>query len=1071
MNWIGQHIYDFISRFRSKVYLEDVANAGSDTDAFLVKKADGEVAIRTGDEVLSDLGVAAGEIIDWTTDQGGTNIHTDNIHDLHGAGVNGNQYSLLTDNGDGSVISNSDLIWQADQLTLISSTSGKPKIALANSNDDAVAPVIEFSKTPFIMADPGDNDEIGKITYTGLDHLDNGQTYANILVHSLDITHSDEAGGMKLQVATEGALQRALTATGDGASSKVDIGLAYGATSLTTIAGDLDIDGDAITTAGDITLDTVGDISLDPHTDKDIFFKENGTERIQWHLDSSPTMEVTGAFDVDGSSDISLDSASGNFKFKQSGNNWGNFDYNTITSSSVLNIGNGTDTGGTATINTTKGTGDFNGKNLTLNGGSCLDGTANNRNGGHVFIKGGGGTGSGRTGEIYFQIKEGGGGSGSSAVESEDAVRIHAETSGTTRNALTVYEPGNDSDEYCRITVADAGVSAIETYDDSGSNGANLTLDIDGDIRIDAHTAKDIYFKENGTERFKFHLDSSPTMEVTGNFDIDGSGDITLDAVGDIALTAAGNDINVDADNFNMTSGTGFRPEINLTATGTAPTKAAQFNFTKNAADTEDGEYLGIINFIGEDEGDNLHNFVKIIGSIAESDDGAEGGRLDFQVANHDGGHESGLRITDGDNDGELDVTIAAGAASLTEIAGDLKVGGEDISGPTDGSLNLHSDAYMRFIIDEDDSGAGAYIWYAKGTPAIDTIILAMAMDGMMDIGGVGTTNPGIRINNYAGDALGGKLIFNKTRGLIATDGQDDDVVGTIEFTSMDDATPNVQTYAKIRGTIKDATDSDEAGKVEILVATEAVLRSAVKLLGDGASSKVDVNLGYGTSSVTTIAGDLDIDGDNVTAEGALTITPGGAFSVAGGSSEIDLTTSGTVDVNAGTLDIDATNVYITGTSNLIEGKTSIPRRQFQNVSDGAGNADGDVIWIGTNDGGGGGAATTAGKVYYYHSNGSWVATNSDDPGTATGLLAVALGTAPSTHGMLLRGTVDLADNIVGTEALGSILYLDKATAGAVTTAAPTATGDIVRVIGYALSVGDTNKIWFNPDNTWVEHV
>ena len=106
MNWIGQHIYDFISRFRSKVYLEDVANAGSDTDAFLVKKADGEVAIRTGDEVLSDLGVAAGEIIDWTTDQGGTNIHTDNIHDLHGAGVNGNQYSLLTDNGDGSVISN-----------------------------------------------------------------------------------------------------------------------------------------------------------------------------------------------------------------------------------------------------------------------------------------------------------------------------------------------------------------------------------------------------------------------------------------------------------------------------------------------------------------------------------------------------------------------------------------------------------------------------------------------------------------------------------------------------------------------------------------------------------------------------------------------------------------------------------------------------------------------------------------------------------------------------------------------------------------------------------------------------
>ena len=115
--------------------------------------------------------------------------------------------------------------------------------------------------------------------------------------------------------------------------------------------------------------------------------------------------------------------------------------------------------------------------------------------------------------------------------------------------------------------------------------------------------------------------------------------------------------------------------------------------------------------------------------------------------------------------------------------------------------------------------------------------------------------------------------------------------------------------------------------------------------------------------------------------------------------------------------------------------------------------------------------STVVGKIYYYKSDGSWGLTNSDDPGTATGWLAVALGTDPDADGMLLRGTIDLAENIVGTEALGSIIYLDKATAGAATTAAPTATGDIVRVIGYALTTGDANKIWFSPDNTWVEHV
>ena len=142
----------------------------------------------------------------------------------------------------------------------------------------------------------------------------------------------------------------------------------------------------------------------------------------------------------------------------------------------------------------------------------------------------------------------------------------------------------------------------------------------------------------------------------------------------------------------------------------------------------------------------------------------------------------------------------------------------------------------------------------------------------------------------------------------------------------------------------------------------------------------------------------------------------------------------------------------------------SIPKRHFAIPADGAGNADGDVVYIGT-------GSTVIGKIYYYASNGTWQLTNSDDPSTATGWLAVALGDDPDVDGMLVRGTVDLAEDIVGTEALGSIIYLDKATTGAATTAAPTATGDIVRVIGYALTTGNENKIWFSPDNTWVEHV
>ena len=59
MKWIGQQIYSFISRFRNDVYLEDISDAGSDTDKFLVAESDGKIAYRTGAEVLSDIGASS----------------------------------------------------------------------------------------------------------------------------------------------------------------------------------------------------------------------------------------------------------------------------------------------------------------------------------------------------------------------------------------------------------------------------------------------------------------------------------------------------------------------------------------------------------------------------------------------------------------------------------------------------------------------------------------------------------------------------------------------------------------------------------------------------------------------------------------------------------------------------------------------------------------------------------------------------------------------------------------------------------------------------------------------------
>ena len=73
MKWIGQHIWDLISRFRNDVYLDSPTAGGSDPDKFLGIDSNNKIIYRTGAEVFSDIGAAAGDItgVDIT---GGTNL-------------------------------------------------------------------------------------------------------------------------------------------------------------------------------------------------------------------------------------------------------------------------------------------------------------------------------------------------------------------------------------------------------------------------------------------------------------------------------------------------------------------------------------------------------------------------------------------------------------------------------------------------------------------------------------------------------------------------------------------------------------------------------------------------------------------------------------------------------------------------------------------------------------------------------------------------------------------------------------------------------------------------------------
>ena len=194
-------------------------------------------------------------------------------------------------------------------------------------------------------------------------------------------------------------------------------------------------------------------------------------------------------------------------------------------------------------------------------------------------------------------------------------------------------------------------------------------------------------------------------------------------------------------------------------------------------------------------------------------------------------------------------------------------------------------------------------------------------------------------------------------------------------------------------------------------------------------------------SGFTTNTG--DITGVTITADDEETAsdTAGSAdFIVAGGAGISTSAAGTTVTVALDTIITDSISQKFTVTGNT------------------DGTAQGDIVYFG------GTTSMTTGAIYHYKSDGTWELADADAAANCDGLLAVALGAASNTNGMLLRGMVTL-DHDPG--AVGDVLFLST-TAGDCSATAPSGNGDIIRVVGYCLNASN-GQIWFNPDNTFVE--
>ena len=122
----------------------------------------------------------------------------------------------------------------------------------------------------------------------------------------------------------------------------------------------------------------------------------------------------------------------------------------------------------------------------------------------------------------------------------------------------------------------------------------------------------------------------------------------------------------------------------------------------------------------------------------------------------------------------------------------------------------------------------------------------------------------------------------------------------------------------------------------------------------------------------------------------------------------------------------------------------------------------------------GGTTTLTKGRLYFLHTDGTWDETDADAAATGKQLLAIALGTSARTDGMLMRGFIKVPStevlNLPGSGASDGLPVYISTTAGHLDFTAPSASGDIVRVVGYCIDDDSSDiLLLFRPDNTWVE--
>ncbi len=298
---------------------------------------------------------------------------------------------------------------------------------------------------------------------------------------------------------------------------------------------------------------------------------------------------------------------------------------------------------------------------------------------------------------------------------------------------------------------------------------------------------------------------------------------------GNVTLTHSASSLTASADTVTFASANSTDPLIvikNTTNDTNGP--RLQFVHDKGAAGA-DNDLCGQIEFIGDDDNQDLIPFAKISGQVADASNGDECGKLNLLVAENDGNLTAGLVLTGSTTDGEVDVTVGAGAASVTTVAGLMTVTGIATlaSSSTVGNLTLANGSIT------DSSGAISF-----GNENLTTT--GTLASGALTVTGAASTTGNIHLhtNNtfFTGDSTGGGP-WN----LVGIDGSNDIIIGETS------GALNTKIYGgqfSFIDTSATRMTISGAGSVGIGTVSSATSGNTLKVYRDLASGSTDADMG-----------------------------------------------------------------------------------------------------------------------------------------------------------------------------------------------------------------------------------